>query len=151
MSAAASIAVGTVLAGGPRTDRSVRNYRTGLLPWVRASKRIFGEGMRHAGTARSAQLSTESSTACDRGVEKDPVWVRVTHRFHPLFGRELEFVKRRRNWPSDRVYFFDEAGELGFRASCRRSGRMWSWRIRSWWSPLGGHRSGRWICWSWPV
>ena len=39
--------------------------------------------------------------------------MRVTHRFHPLFGRELEFVKRRRNWQSDRVYFFDEAGELG--------------------------------------
>jgi hypothetical protein len=38
--------------------------------------------------------------------------VRVTHRFHPLFGREFEFVKRRRNWRSDRVYFFGDAGEL---------------------------------------
>jgi uncharacterized protein DUF5372 len=36
----------------------------------------------------------------------------VTHRFHPLFGRELEFVKRRRNWDADRVYVFNEAGEL---------------------------------------
>jgi hypothetical protein len=26
----------------------------------------------------------------------------------------LEFVKRRRNWRLDRVYFYDEAGELGF-------------------------------------
>jgi hypothetical protein len=38
--------------------------------------------------------------------------VRVTHRFHPWFGREFEFVKRRRNWRDDRVYFFDEAGQL---------------------------------------
>jgi Family of unknown function (DUF5372) len=38
--------------------------------------------------------------------------VRVTHWFHPWFGREFEFVKRRRNWRDDRVYFFDEAGGL---------------------------------------
>jgi Family of unknown function (DUF5372) len=38
--------------------------------------------------------------------------VRVTHRFHPLFGRELEFVKRRRNWDDDRVYVYDDRGEL---------------------------------------
>ena len=38
--------------------------------------------------------------------------VRVTHRFHPLFGQDLEFVKRRRNWDADRVYVFDGAGEL---------------------------------------
>jgi len=39
--------------------------------------------------------------------------VRVTHPFHPLFGRDLEFVKHRRNWRLDRVYFFDESGRLG--------------------------------------
>jgi hypothetical protein len=38
--------------------------------------------------------------------------VRVTHSFHPLFGRELEFVKRRRNWRADRVYVFDPNGLL---------------------------------------
>jgi hypothetical protein len=38
--------------------------------------------------------------------------VRVTHRFHPLFGRSFEFVKRCRTWRSDRVFFFDDAGEL---------------------------------------
>ena len=36
----------------------------------------------------------------------------MTHRFHPLFGRELEFVKRRRNWDDDRVYVYDGQGEL---------------------------------------
>ena len=36
----------------------------------------------------------------------------MTHRFHPLFGREFEFVKRRRNWSDDRVYVYDEHGEL---------------------------------------
>jgi hypothetical protein len=29
-----------------------------------------------------------------------------------LFGRSFEFVKRGRTWQSDRVYFFDDAGEL---------------------------------------
>ena len=38
--------------------------------------------------------------------------MRVTHRFHPLFGGEFEFVKRRRNWAADRVYVFDGDGEL---------------------------------------
>jgi hypothetical protein len=38
--------------------------------------------------------------------------VRVTHPFDPLFGRELEFVKRRRNWRADRVYVFDLEGLL---------------------------------------
>jgi Family of unknown function (DUF5372) len=37
----------------------------------------------------------------------------VTHPFHPLFGRQFEFVVRRRNWGDDRVYYHDERGELG--------------------------------------
>ena len=36
----------------------------------------------------------------------------MTHPFHPLAGQEFEFVKRRRNWQADRVYFFDGDGEL---------------------------------------
>jgi hypothetical protein len=36
----------------------------------------------------------------------------VTHRFHPLFGRELEFVKRRRNYGDDLVYVCGVDGEL---------------------------------------
>jgi hypothetical protein len=38
--------------------------------------------------------------------------VRVTHPFHPLAGQEFEFVKRRKNWQADRVYFYDGAGAL---------------------------------------
>ena len=38
--------------------------------------------------------------------------MRVTHPFHPLAGQEFEFVKRRKNWQLDRVYYFDAAGEL---------------------------------------
>lgn len=34
----------------------------------------------------------------------------MTHPFHPLFGRELEFIERRQCWRGDRVYYFDEAG-----------------------------------------
>jgi hypothetical protein len=38
--------------------------------------------------------------------------VRVTHRFHPLFGREFEFVEHRQNWGEDRVHMRDEDGRL---------------------------------------
>jgi hypothetical protein len=38
--------------------------------------------------------------------------VRVTHPFHPLAGQEFEFVKRRRSWQADRVYFYDGGGAL---------------------------------------
>ena len=36
----------------------------------------------------------------------------MTHPFHPLAGREFEFVKRRKNWRQDRVYIYDAAGKL---------------------------------------
>ncbi len=36
----------------------------------------------------------------------------MTHPFHPLAGLEFEFVKRRRNWQQDRVYFYDGEGGL---------------------------------------
>ena len=36
----------------------------------------------------------------------------MVHPFHPWFGRDLEFVKRRRNWRADRVYVLDDAGAL---------------------------------------
>jgi len=38
--------------------------------------------------------------------------VRVVHPFHPLAGQDFEFVKRRKNWRADRVYFLDTADEL---------------------------------------
>ena len=36
----------------------------------------------------------------------------MTHPFHPWAGRELEFVKRRRNWRADRVYLRDDVDGL---------------------------------------
>ena len=39
-------------------------------------------------------------------------WCGVTHRFHPLFGREFEFVARRQNWGEDRVHLHDVDGAL---------------------------------------
>ena len=38
--------------------------------------------------------------------------MRVTHRFHPLFGHEFEFVVHRNNWGEDRVYLRDDGGQL---------------------------------------
>jgi hypothetical protein len=36
----------------------------------------------------------------------------VTHPFHPLAGRDFEFVAHRHNWGEDRVRLHDENGEL---------------------------------------
>ena len=36
----------------------------------------------------------------------------MTHPFHPLAGRDFEFVEHRRNWGEDRVCLHDEDGQL---------------------------------------
>ena len=36
----------------------------------------------------------------------------MTHPFHPLFGRDFEFVEHRQNWGEDRVYLHDADGQL---------------------------------------
>ena len=36
----------------------------------------------------------------------------MTHPFHPLFGREFEFVEARQNWGEDRVVLHDEQGAV---------------------------------------
>jgi hypothetical protein len=36
----------------------------------------------------------------------------VTHPFHPLCGRDFEFVVYRQNWGEDRVHLRDEDGQL---------------------------------------
>src|SRR6266511_2528917 len=57
------VAVGTALRlvarAAPRADPSERDYRTGLLPWVRASNRTLGHGcmIRAGGSHRVARRS----------------------------------------------------------------------------------------------
>ena len=36
----------------------------------------------------------------------------MTHLFHPLAGRDFEFIEHRQNWGEDRVCLRDENGEL---------------------------------------
>ncbi len=36
----------------------------------------------------------------------------MTHPFHPLCGRDFEFVAYRQNWGEDRVHLHDENGQL---------------------------------------
>ena len=38
--------------------------------------------------------------------------MRVTHPFHPLYGRDFEFVAHRHDWGEERVHLHDENGEL---------------------------------------
>ena len=37
---------------------------------------------------------------------------RVTHPFHPLFGREFELIDFHKTWGEDRVFFRDTEGQL---------------------------------------
>jgi hypothetical protein len=36
----------------------------------------------------------------------------VTHPFHPLTGRQFDLVVRKHTWAEDRVFFFDDNGQL---------------------------------------
>jgi len=36
----------------------------------------------------------------------------VTHPFHPLLGREYEFVEHKLNWGEDRVWLRDDDGQV---------------------------------------
>jgi hypothetical protein len=42
----------------------------------------------------------------------DELRVRVTHPFHPLCGREFEFVRQLKDWGEDRVWLYDDQGRL---------------------------------------
>jgi hypothetical protein len=64
-------------------------------------QQVAGALGRSVPTYRSAMGSTTPSTAPDPDDRYRRV--RVTHRFHPLSGRDFEFVVHRRNWGEDRV------------------------------------------------
>ncbi len=71
-----------------------------------------GRGDRGAGCrpgARRSRWTTPSTTPCPDDRYRR---VRVTHRFHPLSGRDFEFVAHRHNWGEDRVHLHDENGVL---------------------------------------
>jgi hypothetical protein len=38
--------------------------------------------------------------------------VKITHPFHPLYGREYRLITYRKNWGEDRLYFHSEEGRL---------------------------------------
>ena len=38
--------------------------------------------------------------------------VRITHPFHPLFGREIDYVNRQQRWGEDWVVYRDPDGYL---------------------------------------
>ena len=81
----------------------------------------------------------------------------MTHPFHPLYGRDFEFVAYRQNWGEDRVHLHDENGRLfslpaGWTdvagadpfvvvaAGRARSPRLACWHWLIWWT--GSARSG---------
>jgi hypothetical protein len=74
--------------------------------------------------------------------------VQVTHRFHPLFGRDFEFVVHRQNWGEDRVHLHDENGQLfSLPAAWTDVAPVDPFVI----SPMGGARSPSQDCWLWLI
>jgi hypothetical protein len=60
-------AVGTALASGPRTDPSVLDYRTGLLPWVRGGEARLREWVHGAGRGYPPGRDADHSGPGDSG------------------------------------------------------------------------------------
>jgi hypothetical protein len=59
--------------------------------------------------ARCSHSPQQSTT---RRPADEAQFFRVTHPFHPLFGKEFPLVYRRLTWGEDRVYYHDETGQL---------------------------------------
>ncbi|MBV9589354.1 MAG: hypothetical protein JO310_07140 [Hyphomicrobiales bacterium] len=64
---------------------------------------------REESCAVSCLWSTRSTTT-DTAATRETF--RVTHPYHPLFGREYKLVTYCHGWGSHRVYFHDDAGRL---------------------------------------
>ena len=47
-----------------------------------------------------------------RSNQSDELRVRITHPFHPLCGREFEFIRQLKDWGEDRVWLYDDHGRL---------------------------------------
>jgi hypothetical protein len=71
-----------------------------------------GPGARGAGCRPGARRSRWTTPSTAPGPDDRYRRVRVTHRFHPLFGQDFEFVAHRQNWGEDRVHLHDENGVL---------------------------------------
>jgi len=63
----------------------------------------------------SAPWRTRSTTSNTAGTRDT---FRVTHPYHPLFGREYKLVTYCHGWGSHRVYFHDDAGRLRKISAC---------------------------------
>jgi hypothetical protein len=60
------------LLPAPRADPSVRNYLTGLLPWILASKRALGHGCRigTVGSHRAARRNIRAQVILVRWLRR---------------------------------------------------------------------------------
>jgi len=77
---------------------------------VRMKKKSLSEGNGHYGCNFPIAHSHEQPTA-DDAFDQQQVF-RVTHPFHPLFGREFVLIERRNAWGEERVYFHDDSGRV---------------------------------------
>ena len=62
--------------------------------------------MRHVAFWQAVKEEVINYTLCTGEAQR----FRVTHPFHPLFGREFEFPIFRRDWGDDRVSYRNESG-----------------------------------------
>jgi Family of unknown function (DUF5372) len=78
---------------------SLRSHRRPLQN-TRRVPRAGSRSILYAKPSNASDLSGASQT------------FRVTHPFHPLYGREFTLVVHRRDWGGYRAYFHDDTGRL---------------------------------------
>jgi hypothetical protein len=85
------------------------------LSFVPGSRRCPGTVLRQRNSTSHTEHSARRVACPVSSTALDPVTgqrtVRVTHPFHPWFGREFVFLAVRQTWSEDRVFFLDENGQ----------------------------------------
>ena len=94
------------------------DFRTGSRRWVHLPgaaffSRALSEVRQSRATAGSIALFSlwriQSTTVNTAGTGET---FRITHPYHPLYGREYKLITYWHGWGSHRVYFHDDAGRL---------------------------------------
>ena len=96
-----------VVVGDVGLGRAARSARPATPPRAPAPGGCGGTARPRPRRRPSDRLSTTPPSPVDRYQK-----ARVTHPFHPLVGRDYEFVEHKLTWGEDRVWLRDEDGRL---------------------------------------
>ena len=120
-----AIAVGTAVAGGPPHRSQRARQRTGLLPWVRASKRRLGQGcrIRGSGSHRASRSSMRFQVSRSFWLRRRSAWSQrrssscVPGFFDRAGSAGDSTITSPAAWPSANEKSVGTLNTLGFRGS----------------------------------